>query len=394
MKLLRRRQPDLVPPGVLGPARVDRRTAALLRRLRPGDVAVLDHLDLDRATADALVARRVAAVVNASASTSGRYPNLGPTVLVDAGVPLLDDVGPDVLHAVEEGRPVRVHGDELYVDEILVATGTAQTPATVEQSRAGARQGLATQLEDFAANTTEYLLQEHDLLLDGDGIPTLRTRFAGRHVVLVVRGYDDAEDLALLRRYLRDHKPLLVGVDDGADALVEAGLRPDLVVGDLTLVRESTLTSGAELVVQQHPDGRAPGLDRARQLGVAPTVFAAGGTSEDLALLLVDEGGASLIVAVGTHTTLLEFLDAGRLRMASTFLTRLRVGGRLVDAQAVAELHRPPVSAWALLALVLAAVLAMGAVLLLGPGGSAYGAVLGDELGELLGWVGQHLPAG
>ena len=394
MKLLRHRAPDLAPPGVVGTVRVDRRTPDLLRRLRPGDVAVLDHLDLDRVTAEALVACRLAAVVNASPSTSGRYPNLGPRVLVEAGVPLLDGVGLEVLTALEEGRQVRVHGADVFQDEVLVASGTAQTLDTVERSRTEARRGLAVQLDDFAANTTEYLLQAQDLLLDGAGVPSLRTRLAGRHVVVVVRGYDHAEDLRSLRRYLREHKPVLVGVDDGADALVEAGLRPDLVVGDLGRVSEATLTSGAELVVQQAPDGRAPGLERARQLGVSPVVFAAGGTAEDLALLLADEGGASLIVAVGTHTTLLEFLDAGRMRMASTFLTRLRVGGRLVDAQAVAELHRAPVSAWSLLLLVLAAVVAMAAVLLLGPGGQAYVAVLGDELGDLRDWGARHLIGG
>ncbi|MCW2776875.1 MAG: thiamine pyrophosphokinae, catalytic region [Frankiales bacterium] len=387
MKLLRRSRDEVGLPGVTGTARLDRRTRDLVRRLAPGEIAVVDHLDLDRVTADALVARGVAAVVNVSPSTSGRYPNLGPEVLLAAGVPLLDGVGRDVFTELRDGDTVRVHGGELLVGERVVATGTAQTLSTVEASQERARQGLATVLEDFAANTREHLLTETDLLLDGVGVPEVRTSFAGRHALVVVRGYDHEEDLALLRSYVREHRPVLVGVDGGADALVAAGYTPDVVVGDVDAVSDATLRCGAEVVVQASPDGRAPGLQRVQDLGVDGVVFPAAGTSTDVALLLADEGGASLIVAVGTHATLVEFLDQGRAAMASGVLTRLRVGGKLVDARAVSQLHRRRISVWSLLLLVLAAVVAMVAAVLVSSVGRSYGGLLGDELAQARDWV-------
>jgi uncharacterized membrane-anchored protein len=373
--------------GVTGPARVDRRTKDLTKRLRPGDVAVIDHLDLDRVSADALVACRVAAVVNAAPSTSGRYPNLGPQILVTAGVPLLDGVGPAVLGAVREGDVVRVDGAVVLRGEEVVATGTLQTAASVELAMAEARLGLATQLEDFAANTMEYLLKERDLLLDGVGVPVVRTDFDGRHALIVVRGYDYKEDLAVLRPYVREYRPVLVGVDGGADALVEAGYRPDLIVGDMDSVTDATLVGGAEVVVHAYADGHAPGLKRVQDLGVEAVVFPAAGTSEDVAMLLADEKGASLIVAVGTHATLVEFLDKGRAGMASTFLTRLRVGGKLIDAKGVSRLYRSRISAWSLLLLVLSAVVTMAVALLLSSVGRTYGTLLADQLHDLRFWL-------
>jgi uncharacterized membrane-anchored protein len=374
-------------PGVVGPARVDRRTKDLTKRLRPGDVAVIDHLDLDRVSADALVACRVAAVVNVAPSTSGRYPNLGPQILVTAGVPLLDGVGPAVLAAVSEGDLVRVDGPAVLLGEQVVATGTPQTAASVELAMAEARLGLTTQLEDFAANTMEYLLKERDLLLDGVGVPDVRTAFEGRHALIVVRGYDYKEDLAVLRPYVREYRPVLVGVDGGADALVEAGYRPDLIVGDMDSVTDATLVGGAEVVVHAYADGHAPGLKRVQDLGVEAVVFPAAGTSEDVAMLLADEKGASLIVAVGTHATLVEFLDKGRAGMASTFLTRLRVGGKLIDAKGVSRLYRSRISTWSLLLLVLATVVTMGAALLLSSVGRTYGTLVADQLHDLRFWL-------
>ncbi len=387
MKLLRRKAdvPDL--PGVVGTVRLDRRTKDLTKRLRPGDVAVIDHLDIDRVSADALVGCKVGAVVNVSASTSGRYPNLGPEILLTAGVPLVDGVGREVFADLKEGQQVRVHGGEVFLDEHLVASGTVQTLSTVEASMVQAREGLASQLEDFAANTMEYLLKERDLLLDGIGVPPVRTRFAGRHVLIVVRGYDYKEDLAVLRPYVREYRPLLVGVDGGADALVEAGYRPDMVVGDMDSVSDATLTSGAEVVVHAYADGRAPGLQRVQDLGVEAVVFPAAGTSEDVAMLLADEKGASLIVAVGTHATLVEFLDKGRAGMASTFLTRLRVGGKLIDAKGVSRLYRSRISTWSLLLLVLATLVAIAAAVLVSSAGRTYGSLLVDQWADLRFWL-------
>ncbi len=382
----RARQPQR-SPGLVGTARLDRRTKALTKRLRPGDIAIIDHTDVDRVSADALVACRVGAVVNAAVSTSGRYPNLGPEILLAAGVPLLDAVGPDVFAQVREGDDARLDGDVLYVGDREVARGTSQTLESVEAAMNAARQGLATQIEAFAANTMEYLLRERDLLLDGVGVPDLHTDLQGRHALLVVRGYDYRQDLAVLRPYIREYRPVLIGVDGGADALLEAGYRPDLIVGDMDSVSDRALCCGAEVVVHAYPDGRAPGLRRVEELGVDGVVFPAAGTSEDVAMLLADEKGAQLIVAVGTHATLVEFLDKGRAGMSSTFLTRLRVGGKLVDAKGVSRLYRSRISTSSLVLLVLATLVAMLAAVLVSTAGQAYSTLLADDVHDFLFWL-------
>ncbi|MDX6199972.1 MAG: hypothetical protein QOJ79_3123 [Actinomycetota bacterium] len=374
-------------PGVSGTARLDRRTKDLTKRLRPGDIAVIDHVDLDRVSADALVGRRVAAVVNAAPSTSGRYPNLGPEILLAAGIPLLDRVGTEVFAAVREGDVVRVDGDTAYVGEKVVAKGTPQDAGSIDAAMVEARAGLHTQLEAFAANTMEYLLKERALLLDGVGVPDVRTDFSGRHVLVVVRGYDYREDLAALRPYIREYRPLLVGVDGGADALLESGYRPDVIVGDMDSVSDDALRCGAEVVVHAYADGRAPGLQRVQDLGVDGVVFPAAGTSEDVALLLADEKGAVLIVAVGTHATLVEFLDKGRQGMASTFLTRLRVGGKLVDAKGVSRLYRQRISNWALVLLVASTLATMAAAVAVSSAGRAYTALFDDQVHSFWFWL-------
>ncbi len=344
---------------MVGVARLDKRTKTLNKRLRPGDIAIIDHLDLDRVSAEALLATRVAAVVNVAASTSGRYPNLGPEILVAAGVPLVDEVGPDVFQALDEGEQVRLDGDTLYLGDRPVAKGRRQTSETVATAMEEARSGLAVQLEAFAGNTMEYLRRERELLLDGVGVPDIRTSMDGRHVLIVVRGYHYKEDLQTLRPYIREYRPVLVGVDGGADALLEAGYTPDVIVGDMDSVSDRALSCGAEIVVHAYRDGRAPGLDRVRRLDLEAVVFPAAGTSEDVAMLLCDDKGASLIVAVGTHATLVEFLDKGRAGMASTFLTRLRVGGKLVDAKGVSRLYRSRISNLQVVLLVLAGLAAL-----------------------------------
>ncbi len=366
---------------------MDRRTKRLTGRLRPGDIAVIDHVDIDRVSADALVTCKVAAVVNAAPSTSGRYPNLGPEILLAAGIPLLDSVGEGVFGAISDGDVVRLDGDTLYAGERVVAQGTAQDAESITAAMAEARAGLHTQLEAFAANTMEYLLKERGLLLDGVGVPSIRTRLEGRHALVVVRGYDYREDLAVLRPYIREYRPVLIGVDGGADALLEAGLTPHLIVGDMDSVSDKALTCGAEVVVHAYADGRAPGLARVQDLGIEAVLFPAAGTSEDVALLLADEKGASLIVAVGTHATLVEFLDKGRAGMASTFLTRLRVGGKLVDAKGVSRLYRSRISTPSLLLLVLATLVAMGAAIGVSPAGDAYGELIVDQLRDVQFWI-------
>jgi uncharacterized membrane-anchored protein len=388
MKLaaLRVRRP-VTGAGVSGVARLDRRTKRLVPRLAAGDIAIIDHADIDRVSADSLVAAKVGAVINAQPSISGRYPNLGPELLVAAGIPLIDNVGSGVFAAVKEGTRVRIDGDTIYVQDQPVAKGMLQDTETVAEQMAEAKSGLSAQLEAFAANTMEYMRRERGLLLDGIGVPEVRTSFEGRHVLIVVRGYDYKADLRALRHYIREFRPVLVGVDGGADALREVGLTPHLIVGDMDSISDATLRCGAEIVVHAYQDGRAPGLTRIQDLGLDPVIFPAAGTSEDIAMLLADEKGASLIVAVGTHATLVEFLDKGRAGMASTFLTRLRLGGKLVDAKGVSRLYRSRISGFALLLLVAAAFIAIGSALAVSTAGRTYLDLLVDETERFIAWL-------
>ncbi|HEX2418471.1 MAG TPA: putative cytokinetic ring protein SteA [Micromonosporaceae bacterium] len=385
MRLPTLRRNRVVEPGLLGgPARLDRRTKRLAGRLRPGDIAVIDHIDIDRVAADSLVACEVAAVVNAKPSISGRYPNLGPEVLVEAGIALIDDVGEEIFEKVSEGSSLRIDGGSVYLDDETVAVGVRHDAESVAKAMANARDGLSVQLEAFAANTMEYLKRERELLLDGVGVPDVATRLAGRHVLIVVRGYDYKADLDVLRPYIREFKPVLIGVDGGADALVEAGYTPDMIIGDMDSVSDDVLRTGAEIVVHAYPDGRAPGLARIEALGLSAVTFPAAATSEDIAMLLADEKGATLIVAVGTHATLVEFLDKGRGGMASTFLTRLRVGGKLVDAKGVSRLYRQNLSTSSLILLVLAAMAAMASAVAVSTVGRFYLEVLAEWWDNLI----------
>jgi uncharacterized membrane-anchored protein len=385
---LRRGRPSETGAGVAGTARLDRRTKNLTKRLRPGDIAVIDHVDIDRVSADALVGCQVAAVVNAAPSISGRYPNLGPEILVSAGIPLLDDVGRDVFGRLKEGTHVRLDGNKLIAEDgTVLAEGAAQDRESVTQAMTDAKAGLSTQLEAFAANTMEYMKRERALLLDGVGVPDVKTELDGRHALIVVRGYDYKEDLQALRSYIRDYRPVLIGVDGGADALREAGYQPDMIIGDMDSVSDDSLTCGAEVVVHAYADGRAPGLARVESLGVEAITFPAAATSEDIAMLLADEKGAKLIVAVGTHATLVEFLDKGRGGMASTFLTRLRLGGKLVDAKGVSRLYRSRISTAALVVLVLAAFVAIGAAIAVSAAGRVYLDLLLDQWNSFVFWL-------
>jgi uncharacterized membrane-anchored protein len=348
---------------------VDQRTKSLTKRLSPGDIAVIDHADLDRVSADELIGCRVAAVVNVAKSITGRYPNLGPGLLLDAGIPLVDDFGPDVLARLADGEVVRLDGETLYVGDHIIGKGTVQTADTVDEAIAEARGGVTTQIDSFAANTLEFLRRERDLLTNGLQVPELRVSMRDRHVLVVVRGYRYREDLRTLRPYIREFRPVMLAVDGGADALREAGYRPDIIIGDMDSVSDASLGCGAELVVHAYPDGRAPGLARITDLGLEAMTCPAPGTSEDVALLIADAAGASLIAVVGTHWTLEEFLDKGRPGMASTFLTHLRVGGKLVNARGVHQLYHSRISGWTLLILPLAAAVTIVVAVVSSPAG-------------------------
>ncbi len=386
--LRRARKGPSEPTGpVTGPLRVDARTKDLTKRLQPGDIAVIDHDDLDQVSAHALVACSPAAVVNAAPSTTGAYPNRGPEILLDAGVPVVDMCGPEVMR-LREGAVGTVEGHELVVDGDVVARGVRLTRGLVEAQLQDARANLSDQIEAFSQNTMDYVRAERELLIDGIGLPELRTDFAGRYALVVVRGYHYKEDLQTLRPFIREARPVLIGVDGGADALLEQGLRPDLIVGDMDSVSDAGLTSGAELVVHAYRDGRAPGMERVEALGIKDAVvLPAPGTSEDIAMLLADDKGAELIVAVGTHATLVEFLDKGRQGMASTFLTRLRVGSKLVDAKGVSLLYRSRISSFSLVWLALAGLLALVAALAATPGGRAFFGVLAVRWDDVWAWI-------
>jgi uncharacterized membrane-anchored protein len=365
------------PPGIVGVARVDAKTKVLVRRLEPGDIAVIDHADLDRVSADELIACGVAAVVNASKSVTGRYPNLGPGLLLEAGIPLVDDVGKELLGRVAEGATVRLDKDILYnASDQVIAKGVLLTEAAVAAALDDANAGVAPRIDAFAVNTLEFLRREPDLLANGIGVPKLATNMKGRHVLVVVRGYRYREDLRALRPYIREYRPVILAVDGGADALLEAGYRPHVIIGDMDSVSDEALQMGAELVVHAYPDGRAPGMVRISKLGLAAETLPAPGTSEDVALLVADACGATLIAVVGTHWTLEEFLDKGRPGMASTFLTHLRVGSKLVNAQGVHQLYQARISGWALVALVVAAAVTIVVAIAYSPVGSIVGTYL------------------
>jgi uncharacterized membrane-anchored protein len=349
---------------ITGRALAGRRTKDLIKRLQPGDIAVIDHADIDRVAAEGLIGAGVVAVVNAAPSISGRYPNGGPIRLVDAGICLVDHAGADLLDHVLDGEVLRLVDGDVYRGEELVASGTVLDATEITIAMDAARANIGVELERFAANTLEYIQREARQTFEPIALPPLHTKFKGRHALVVVRGHDYRSDLAALRPYIKEYQPVLIGVDGGADALRELGLQPDIILGDFDSVSEEALRSGAELVHQVHLDGRAPGRENLEAWGLHAAdgdylEFVADGMSEDVAMILAYEAGATLIVAVGTHSTMVEMLDKGRKGMSSTFLTRLRLGPVLVDAKGVSRLYEGRVRRRDLLALVGAALVAM-----------------------------------
>ncbi|MDN6372951.1 MAG: putative cytokinetic ring protein SteA [Brevibacterium aurantiacum] len=389
MRARRTREKHIVPTrSGPAPARLDRRTKDLTKRLSAGDIAVIKHGDIDRISAEALVACKPAAVINADKSISGRYPNLGPGIIVDAGIPLLDATGPEIFDLVDENAQISISDDTVFLDEKEIATGIVQTSETIAEDMHAAEAGMNSVLVDFVDNTIEYIRKDSDLLSAELVVPEVATKFEGRHVLIVVRGYHYKEDLAILGSYIREYRPLLVGVDGGADAIIEAGYKPDMSVGDMDSVSDTALTSGAEIVVHAYRDGNAPGTERVHSLGVDCVAFAASGTSEDIAMLLADDKGADLIVAVGTHDTVMEFLDKGRKGMASTFITRLRVGSKLSDAKGVSLLYRQRISSLQLSVLIIAGLVALGVALFATAAGQTLIGLIGAQLDGVFGWFG------
>lgn len=343
--------------------RLDHRTKNLVKRIKPGEIALIDHTDLDQVAADSLCKARVRLVINIGESISGRYPNPGPAVLLEEGIPILDKAGPDLFDKVVEGDLLEIKGTEIWNNDQLIGSGVYLDLDEVNVQLRNIRQNLSVELEKFLRNTLEYAVKEKDLILGDVKLPNVRTYFEDRPVLVVVRGHNYYEDLVTIKSYLDEVHPVLIGVDGGADALLEFGYIPDLIMGDMDSVSDQALACGAELIVHAYPDGRAPGMARVESLGLKAAIFPAPGTSEDIALLLAYEKGADLIVAVGTHSNMVDFLEKGRKGMGSTFLVRLKVGSILVDAKGVSKLYQGRMHLRYLVLLCLTGVLVIGVVL-------------------------------
>ncbi|WP_423921409.1 putative cytokinetic ring protein SteA [Candidatus Poriferisodalis sp.] len=359
-----RRRRDGANAELAGRCRVDRRTKNLLRRLERGEIAVIHHADLDRVAADGLIAAGAAAVVNAVPTMSGRYPALGGLTLAQAGVPVLEEIGEAAFKALGEGDEIAVAGDEVVRDGEVIGTGYRRDAEYFEHVLESARIAVRSELGSFARNTLEYLEQEPQILTEELDIPPLRHELRGRHVLVVVRGIDYREDLAALRRsgYVSDMRPVLIGVDGGADALLEAGLVPHIIIGDFDSVSPRALDCGAQLIVHGYPEGGVPGARHLDDAGLSYDVIAAPGTSEDLALRLAFEQRAEQIVEVGSHTSMVDFFDKGRRGMASTFLTRMQVSSALVDAKGVSRLYRTQVRKRDMAMLIVSALVTIGVI--------------------------------
>lgn len=347
--------------------RLDKKTKNLVKRLKPGEIALIDHADIDSTAAQMLVDARVRAVINVAKSCSGRYPNLGPRVLLDAGIPVIDCTDVDLFKGIKDGEKLEIEDGSIRRNGEEIATGELLTDSRVNELLETAKKNLGHELELFAENTLSYVTREKSLLLDPAALPDVRTPINNRHALVVVRGEGYKEDLAIIRTYIRDVKPVLIGVDGGADALIDIGLTPDIIIGDMDSVSDRALKCGAEIIVHAYSDGRAPGLERVDKMGLSAAVCSVPGTSEDIALLLAYEKGAEMIVAVGTHSHLVDFLDKGRKGMSSTFLVRLKVGNRLVDAKGVSKLYRIHPSGRHVLALALAALVAIVTIIAFSP---------------------------
>jgi uncharacterized membrane-anchored protein len=368
-----------------GTARLDKRTKRLVKRLGPDDIAIIDHADLDRVSAEELLECGVRVVFNVAPSTTGRYPNPGPLQLVRGGVRLIDVLDQRLFEEVRDGEPLVVRGAGLFRNGSQLAAGRMLTSEWLELELAQQRDRLTDALEGFAENTMSFIREEGTLVAEDVQLPQLKTRFRDRHALVVARGPGHKRDLRIVRPYIRDFKPVLVGVDGGADALLAAGRKPHIIVGDMDSVSDDALKCGAELVVHAYPDGQSPGRERLDKLGLSSAVVAAPGMSEDVAMMLAYEKGADLIVAVGTHFNLIEFLERNRAGMSSTFLTRLKVGEILVDARGVSRLSRGRTGIWPLFALALAGSAAIAAAVLGSPSLRDLISLLVTRLQDILG---------
>jgi uncharacterized membrane-anchored protein len=368
-----------------GRARLGRRTKNLVGRLGPGDVEIIDNQDIDRVSAEELLESGVRVVVNVARSQTGRFPNPGPLLLVRGGVRLIDAPGAPLFDELSDGEDVSVRGASVFRNGSCLANGRTLEAEELARALAEQRGRVTEALEGFAENTLRYLLDEGRLLAEGVEFPALETRFRDRHALVVARGPGYKRDLAIVRPYVRDFKPVLIGVDGGADALLAGGMKPDVIVGDMDSVSDGALRCGAELMVHAYRDGEAPGAPRLERLGLRYSSVSAPGISEDIALLLAFEKGAELIVAVGTHFNLTEFLERDRAGMSSTFVTRLKVGEILIDAKGVSRLVSRQVGLWPLILFAAAGLGAVVVAIVASPGLRHFIGLLSQRIRDLLG---------
>nr|WP_245983261.1 putative cytokinetic ring protein SteA [Ammoniphilus oxalaticus] len=324
-----------------GYAVVDARTKNLLKRIRPGQIAILRHEDIDEMAATDLAMAKVKAVINTAPSITGSYLSVGAKILAQRRIPLYDCLTRDLINEVQDGDWIELEdGYFITADGIRLCPVTEVTEQEIEVKWELARRNLETSLEQFIQNTLTYAQQEKDYYISALPSLPLRVKLARRHVLIVVRGKRYREDLKAIHSYIQDYQPILIGVDGGADALLENGWKPDLIIGDMDSVSDQALCCGAEIIVHAYPDGRAPGKSRVDQLGVACHLLPAPGTSEDAAMLYAYEHGAEWIVALGAHSNMIDFLEKGRKGMASTVLVRMKIGTRLIDAKGVSMLYQ------------------------------------------------------
>lgn len=322
-----------------GKVRLGKRTKELAALLRPQEIAIIAHEDLDAVGASGLIEAGAIAVVNACSSLTCRYPNLGPRLLYDHQVPLLDNVGEEIFQLVKDGDLVKIEGRKILKNGNVIAVGTVVTKYMIDERERLAQFNLPMELDSFVTNTLDYAAREKEVILGDISFPDMSADLESQTVVVVVRGVGYREDLRVLTPFIQEAKPILIGVDGGADALLGAGYKPQLIIGDMDSVSDNALRCGAQLIAHAYPDGRCPSRERLTELAVEFSVVLAPGTSEDLALLLAHDKGANLIVLVGSHSNMIDFLEKGRSGMASTFLTRLKIGPILLDAKKVSELY-------------------------------------------------------
>ncbi len=342
---------------IIGMVRLDKKTKNLVKRIKPGEIAIIKHKDIDEVAAESLVDKRVKLVINLDKSISGKYPNLGPKILNDSDIPILDDVKEDLFKCLEENDEIEVIGNEIFKGGHLIGKGQLFTDEIINYKINQAKDNISIELEKFIENTLDYAKKEKDIILNEIHFPNIKTIIKGKHVVVVVRGKNYKEDLNILQSYIKEENPVLIGVDGGADALLEFGYKPDIIVGDMDSVSDNALKNCDEIIVHAYTDGSAPGMERIDSLGLKALTIPAPGTSEDIAMLLAYEKGADLIIALGSHSNMIDFLEKGRKGMASTFLVRLKIGSKLIDAKGVNKLYHTGVKIKYVFALVLSALL-------------------------------------